>query len=171
MVETVRARGYDDVCQVGHYFRQGVLVVMDLTEMAEDEARQLVDFAAGLICGRGGDMQRLGPKVFLLIPAAPAEPGTTTGFVKRLRPRDYNEVLYVGHYFREGVPVVMDLTDMTDEEARQLVDFSAGLICARGGDMERLSPKIFLLVPAGPTRPDATARRPEKTAAEPAASS
>ncbi|MFB9834741.1 cell division protein SepF [Actinoallomurus acaciae] len=44
---------------------------------------------------------------------------------------------------------------MTDEEARQLVDFCAGLICARGGDMERLSPKVFMLAPSGLTRPDA----------------
>ncbi|MCO5970229.1 cell division protein SepF [Actinoallomurus soli] len=164
----MRPRDYNDVRYVGHYFRQGVLVVMDLTEMTDDEGRQLVDFAAGLICGRGGDMQRLGPKVFLLIPSVPAGPGTTTGVVKRLRPRDYNEVLHVGHYFREGVPVVMDLTEMTDEEARQLVDFSAGLICARGGDMERLGSKVFLLVPAGLARPSAAALQQEKTAPEPA---
>ncbi|MEV5705872.1 cell division protein SepF [Actinoallomurus sp. NPDC052274] len=163
----MRPRDYNDVRYVGHYFRKGVLVVMDLTAMTDDEARQLVDFSAGLICGRGGDMERLGPKVFLLIPSTPAEPGTTTGIVKRLRPRDYNEVLYVGHYFRKGVPVVMDLTAMTDDEARQLVDFAAGLICARGGDMERLSPKVFLLVPAGPTKPDAAALQPGEAASEP----
>jgi FtsZ-interacting cell division protein YlmF len=76
MVERVRARDYDDVRHVGHYFRKGVLVVMDLTAMADEEARQLVDFAAGLICARGGDMQRLSPKVFMLIPAGLTGPGT-----------------------------------------------------------------------------------------------
>ncbi|GLY78289.1 cell division protein SepF [Actinoallomurus iriomotensis] len=149
IVERLRPRGYNDVRQVGHYFCKGVLVVMDLTAMTDEEARQLVDFAAGLICARGGDMQRLSPKVFMLVPAEPATPSSTTGIVKKLRPRDYNEVLYVGHYFRQGIPVVMDLTAMTDDEGRQLVDFAAGLICARGGDMERLSPKVFMLVPAG----------------------
>jgi FtsZ-interacting cell division protein YlmF len=69
--------------------------------------------------------------------------------VERVHARDYNDVRQVGHYFCKGVLVVMDLTAMTDEEARQLVDFAAGLICARGGDMERLSPKIFMLVPSG----------------------
>jgi cell division inhibitor SepF len=153
MVERVRARDYDDVRHVGHYFCKGVLVVMDLTAMSDEEGRQLVDFAAGLICARGGDMERLSPKVFMLVPSVPATPRTAAGIVKRLRPRDYNEVLYVGHYFREGIPVVMDLTAMTDEEGRQLVDFAAGLICARGGDMERLSPKVFMLVPSGLTGP------------------
>ena len=150
IVETVRPRDYNDVRRVGHYFCKGILVVMDLTAMADDEARQLVDFAAGLICARGGDMERLSPKVFMLVPSVSATPSATRGIVKRLRPRDYNEVLYVGHYFREGVPVVMDLTAMTDDEARPLEDFAAGLVCARGGEMECLSPKVFMLVPAGP---------------------
>ncbi|MCO5986616.1 cell division protein SepF [Actinoallomurus spadix] len=91
--------------------------------------------------------------------------------VETVRARGYDDVRQVGHYFRQGVLVAMDLTEVAEDEARQLVDFAAGLICARGGDMERLSPRIFLLVPAGPTRPDATVRRPEKTAAEPAGSS
>ena len=73
--------------------------------------------------------------------------------IKTLRPKDYNEVIYVGHFFRKNVPVIMDLTDLSDEVARQLVDFSAGLICGRGGDMERLSPKVFLLLPAGMHKP------------------
>ncbi|MFB4320203.1 cell division protein SepF [Actinomadura sp. 21ATH] len=72
--------------------------------------------------------------------------------IKKLRPKDYGEVLHVGHYFRKGVPVVMDLTGLPDDVARQLVDFSAGLICGRGGDMERLGPKVFLLQPAARPR-------------------
>ncbi|MFB9834742.1 cell division protein SepF [Actinoallomurus acaciae] len=103
IVERVCARDYNDVQHVGHYFCRGVLVVMDLTAMTDEEARQLVDFCAGLICARGGDMERLSPKVFMLVPSVSATPSTTTGIVKRLRPRDYNEVLYVGHYFREGI--------------------------------------------------------------------
>ncbi len=46
--------------------------------------------------------------------------------VKTLRPQSYNEVFYVGQYFREGIAVVMDLTSLTDEEATPLVDFAAG---------------------------------------------
>ncbi|WP_131738887.1 cell division protein SepF [Actinomadura roseirufa] len=148
IVETVRPRGYDEVRQVGQYFREGVVVLMDLESVADDEAQQLVDFAAGLICGRGGELERLSPTLFLLIPPVPARSGARTSVVKKLCPRDYTEALYVGHYFRKGLPVVMDLTAMSEDEARQLVDFAAGLICGRGGDLERLSPKVFLLVPA-----------------------
>jgi FtsZ-interacting cell division protein YlmF len=70
----------------------------------------------------------------------------------------------VGHYFCKGVLVVMDLMAMADDDVRQLVDFAAGLICARGGDMERLSLKVFMLVPAGLDRPGAAANEAEESA-------
>ncbi|GAA4072369.1 MULTISPECIES: cell division protein SepF [Actinomadura] len=74
--------------------------------------------------------------------------------VKTLRPRDYNEALHVGHFFRnKRVPVVMDLTDLPDDVARQFVDFAAGLVFGRRGDMQRLSPKVFLLLPDGQPKP------------------
>ncbi|WP_433370106.1 cell division protein SepF [Streptosporangium sp. CA-115845] len=69
--------------------------------------------------------------------------------IKTLCPRDYNEAVYVGHFFRTGTPVVMDLTKLPDSEAKQFVDFAAGLVFGRGGDMDRLSPKVFLLMPRG----------------------
>ncbi|GGK73003.1 hypothetical protein Sme01_07430 [Sphaerisporangium melleum] len=69
--------------------------------------------------------------------------------VKTLRPQDYNEVLYVGHFYRKGMPVVMDLTGMSDADAKPLVDFAAGLVFGRRGDMDRIAHKVFLLVPPG----------------------
>ncbi|GAA0837513.1 cell division protein SepF [Streptosporangium amethystogenes subsp. fukuiense] len=69
--------------------------------------------------------------------------------IKTLCPRDYSEAIYVGHFFRTGTPVVMDLTKLPDSEAKQFVDFAAGLVFGRGGNMDRLSPKVFLLMPRG----------------------
>jgi FtsZ-interacting cell division protein YlmF len=81
--------------------------------------------------------------------------------IKTLCPKDYGEALYVGHFFRTGVPVVMDLSGLPDSEARQFVDFAAGLVFGRGGDMDRLSPKVFLLMPRGMSnRPSAPAEPP-----------
>ncbi|GGQ05351.1 MULTISPECIES: cell division protein SepF [Streptosporangium] len=73
--------------------------------------------------------------------------------IKTLRPQNYNEALHVGHFFRTGTPVVMDLTELPDAEAKQFVDFAAGLVFGRRGDMDRLSPKVFLLMPAGMAAP------------------
>ncbi|MFI6457405.1 cell division protein SepF [Streptosporangium amethystogenes] len=77
--------------------------------------------------------------------------------IKTLCPRDYNEAIYVGHFFRTGTPVVMDLTKLADSEAKQFVDFAAGLVFGRGGNMDRLSPKVFLLMPRGMAERSSTA--------------
>lgn len=68
-----------------------------------------------------------------------------------LHPEAYNDVLIVGHYFREGVPVIMDLTAMGDGDAKRLVDFGAGLILGLRGDISRIDKKVFLLSPEGVT--------------------
>ncbi|RSN59918.1 hypothetical protein DMH08_21860 [Actinomadura sp. WAC 06369] len=73
--------------------------------------------------------------------------GRLGGVVKTLRPQNYNEVLYVGHYFRKGVTVLMDLTDLPEEEAKQLVDFATGLVFARRGSLDRVDRRLFLLQP------------------------
>lgn len=78
--------------------------------------------------------------------------------VKTVRPRNYSEVFYVGHYFCQGFPVVMDLTGLTNEEALHLVDFAAGLVVARDGGMERVAPKVFLLQPRQLARSGAMAQ-------------
>lgn len=74
-------------------------------------------------------------------------PGRLGPVVKSLRPQNYNEVLYVGHFFRKGVPVLMDLTDLADGDAKRLVDFATGLVVGRGGALDRVDRKLFLLQP------------------------
>ncbi|GAA1037205.1 hypothetical protein GCM10009557_50060 [Virgisporangium ochraceum] len=67
--------------------------------------------------------------------------------VKTVRPVTYDDVIYIGHYFREGLPVVMDLTALANPDAQAFVDFAAGLVVGCGGTMERVAPKVFLLAP------------------------
>jgi len=68
--------------------------------------------------------------------------------ITTLHPRNYNDARTVGEYFREGTPVIMNLTDMDDADAKRLVDFSAGLIFGLHGSIERVTAKVFLLSPA-----------------------
>ncbi len=78
-----------------------------------------------------------------------AEP--MTGDLSRIttiHPRTYNDAKSIGESFREGVPVIMNLTDMDDSDAKRLVDFSAGLIFGLRGSIERVTNKVFLLSPA-----------------------
>jgi FtsZ-interacting cell division protein YlmF len=68
MVKTLHPQNYGEVIHVGHYFCLGFAVVMDLTGLTDADAMPLVDFAAGLVVGRDGAMERVAPKVFLLRP-------------------------------------------------------------------------------------------------------
>ncbi len=65
-----------------------------------------------------------------------------------LHPTTYNEARSVGENYREGVPVIMNLTEMDDSDAKRLVDFAAGLVFATRGTIERVTNKVFLLSPA-----------------------
>lgn len=68
--------------------------------------------------------------------------------ITTIHPRSYNDARKIGEAFREGTPVIMNLTDMDDSDAKRLVDFSAGLIFGLHGAIERVTSKVFLLSPA-----------------------
>ncbi|MDU1581180.1 cell division protein SepF [uncultured Cutibacterium sp.] len=64
-----------------------------------------------------------------------------------VHPRNYNEARLIGEQYRDGVPVIMNLTEMDDSDAKRLVDFAAGLIFGLRGTIERVTSKVFLLCP------------------------
>src|SRR6266540_2236378 len=68
--------------------------------------------------------------------------------ITTMHPRTYNEARTIGEHFREGTPVIMNLTEMVDSDAKRLVDFAAGLIFGLRGSIERVTNKVFLLSPA-----------------------
>jgi cell division inhibitor SepF len=67
--------------------------------------------------------------------------------ITTLHPRTYNEARTIGEHFREGTPVIMNLTEMVDSDAKRLVDFAAGLVFGLHGSIERVTNKVFLLSP------------------------
>ncbi len=67
--------------------------------------------------------------------------------ITTLHPRTYNEARVVGENFRDGTPVIMNLGEMDDGDAKRLVDFAAGLVFAQRGTIERVTAKVFLLSP------------------------
>lgn len=64
-----------------------------------------------------------------------------------LRPEGFADAPQIGESFRQGIPVIMNLTDLPDAEARRLVDFAVGLIYGLHGVIERVTPRVFLLSP------------------------
>jgi cell division inhibitor SepF len=67
--------------------------------------------------------------------------------ITTLHPTTYNEARVIGKNFRDGIPVIMNLSEMSDADAKRLVDFAAGLVFAVHGTIERITNKVFLLSP------------------------
>jgi cell division inhibitor SepF len=65
-----------------------------------------------------------------------------------VHPRAYKDAQMIAESFREGIPVIINLSQMTESEARRLVDFASGLSQGLYGRIERVTSKVFLLSPA-----------------------
>lgn len=86
--------------------------------------------------------------------AVATQPTTTSGprtadlsRIITVHPRTYNEARTIGENFRDGVPVIMNLSQMEDSDAKRLVDFAAGLIFGLRGSIERVTSRVFLISP------------------------
>lgn len=64
-----------------------------------------------------------------------------------VHPRTFNDARTIGEHFRDGVPVIMNVSQMENADAKRLVDFAAGLILGLRGNIERVTSKVFLLSP------------------------
>src|SRR3954454_21478141 len=80
-------------------------------------------------------------------PAPTPPPAPQPYRITTLHPRTYNEARTIGERFREGSPVIMNLTELDHSDARRLVDFAAGLIFGLRGSIEPVTAKVFLLSP------------------------
>ena len=67
--------------------------------------------------------------------------------ITTIHPRTYNDARSIGESFRSSTPVIMNLSDMDDGDAKRLVDFAAGLVFGLHGSIERVTNKVFLLSP------------------------
>lgn len=68
--------------------------------------------------------------------------------ITTLHPQRYDDARTIGEHFRDGTPVIMNLSEMDDADAKRLVDFAAGLVFGLRGSIERVTQKVFLLSPA-----------------------
>jgi cell division inhibitor SepF len=65
-----------------------------------------------------------------------------------VHPRQYRDAQVIAENFREGIPVIINLSQMSEPDARRLVDFASGLSQGLYGKIERVTNKVFLLSPA-----------------------
>jgi cell division inhibitor SepF len=65
-----------------------------------------------------------------------------------VHPRQYRDAQVIAESFREGIPVIINLSQMSDADARRLIDFASGLSQGLFGKIERVTAKVFLLSPS-----------------------
>ncbi|HEV7957036.1 MAG: hypothetical protein JWL94_1714 [Microbacteriaceae bacterium] len=76
--------------------------------------------------------------------AAPAEMNE----ILTVHPRQYKDAQVIAESFRDGIPVIINLSQMSEPDARRLVDFASGLSQGLYGKIERVTKQVFLLSPA-----------------------
>lgn len=79
----------------------------------------------------------------------PAKSDVAVRRIVTVHPSSYKDARLIGEALRDGTPVIMNLTDLNDDEARRLVDFAAGLVFGLHGGIEKVTPRVFLLSPSG----------------------
>jgi cell division inhibitor SepF len=94
------------------------------------------------------DNLALAPQVQLRERAVVADDDERRYQITTLHPTTYNEARTIGEHFRDSVPVIMNLTEMDEADAKRLVDFAAGLAFGLRGTIERVTNRVFLLSPA-----------------------
>jgi cell division inhibitor SepF len=84
----------------------------------------------------------------VMMPPAVPQPEEPPYRITTMHPTTYNEARTIGEHFRDHIPVIMNLTEMTEADARRLVDFCAGLTFGLRGSIDRVTNRVFLLSPA-----------------------
>ncbi|EST20675.1 MULTISPECIES: cell division protein SepF [Streptomyces] len=84
------------------------------------------------------------PRVRIAAEAAPEQERR----IATVSPESFRDARGIGELFRDGVPVILNLTAMEPADAKRVVDFAAGLIFGLRGSIDRVATRVFLLTPA-----------------------
>ena len=77
----------------------------------------------------------------------PGKVAETLNEIVTVHPKKYSDVQHIASSFRDGIPVIINLSQMSEPDARRLIDFASGLAEGLLGKIERVTPKVFLLSP------------------------
>lgn len=80
--------------------------------------------------------------------AQKATPVQEMNEILTVHPREYKDAQSIAESFRDGIPVIINLSQMTEADARRMIDFASGLSLGLYGKIERVTNKVFLLSPA-----------------------
>ena len=80
-------------------------------------------------------------------PVAKASGSAEMNEILTVHPRQYKDAQVIAENFREGIPVIINLSQMSEPDAKRLIDFASGLCYALNGSMEKVATGVYLLKP------------------------
>lgn len=79
----------------------------------------------------------------------PSRRGNEVSSIETVTPNSYAEAGVIAEILREGVPVIVNVHNLSDTDTRRLVDFMAGLKAGLMGESKRVAETVYLLAPNG----------------------
>lgn len=68
--------------------------------------------------------------------------------ILHVRPYSFSEAAKIGESFKEGTPIILNLTTTDEKQAQKLIDFASGMAFVTEGKLERITARVFILIPA-----------------------
>ena len=94
------------------------------------------------------DEEKTAPVTPLRRPAVVRQPAAdAVNEIVTVHPKQYRDAQTIAEQYRDGLPVIINVSQMSDADARRLIDFASGLVMGLFGRIERVTSKVFLLTP------------------------
>lgn len=94
------------------------------------------------------DEEKTAPVTPLRRPAVVRQPAAdAVNEIVTVHPKQYRDAQTIAEQYRDGLPVIINVSQMSDADARRLIDFASGLVMGLYGRIERVTSKVFLLTP------------------------
>ncbi|MCL2784035.1 MAG: cell division protein SepF [Propionibacteriaceae bacterium] len=68
--------------------------------------------------------------------------------IVHVRPYSFAEAAKIGESYKEGVPIILNMSTTDQKQAQKLIDFASGMAFVTEGKLERITPRVFILIPA-----------------------
>ncbi|MDR0783065.1 MAG: cell division protein SepF [Propionibacteriaceae bacterium] len=125
---------------------------------ADDETTDVVDIETAKASGRERPAAiRQGSVVTSLDQRRRSQATRTLAMseIAHVRPYSFSEAAKIGESYKEGVPIILNLTTTDEKQAQKLIDFASGMAFVTDGKLERITSRVFMVIPAAVRLTDA----------------
>lgn len=115
------------------------------------------DLERARVSSRVGETPRQGLRSVPAGPAATASAGNMKMHI--VEPKSFGEAQSIGDKFKQGTPVIVNMSMTSPDLAKRLLDFASGLTYGLEGGLQKVSDRVFMLTPHNVDVSDADRRR------------